>query len=61
MAMELLYRAGGLTGPEIGGIFGVDYSSVDQERRRLREKLERDQNLRLLLDRIEMRMSTLNN
>jgi putative transposase len=34
IAMELLYRAGGLKGPEIGEeIFGVDYTSVSQERR----------------------------
>ncbi len=61
IAMDLLYRAGGLRGPEIGRIFGIDYSSVSQERKRLREKLEKDREWRLLLDRIEVRMSTLKN
>jgi hypothetical protein len=53
MVMEVLYRAGGLKGPEIGRLFGVDYVSVSQERKRLRERLEKDRKLRLLMDGIE--------
>ncbi len=29
--MELLYRTGGLKGPEIGRIFGINYGAVDSE------------------------------
>lgn len=35
LVMEL-YRHERLKGPEIGAIFGVDYSTVSQERKRLR-------------------------
>jgi putative transposase len=57
MAMELLYRMGGLKGVEIGGMMGVDYSTVSQGRRRLKEKLVKDKNFSLLMDRIERRLS----
>jgi putative transposase len=53
MAMELLYRLGGLTGKEIGRIMGVGYTSVSQERRRLAERLENDQKLKRLINVIE--------
>ena len=39
ITMDLLYRAGGLSGTEIGEMMGVDYSTVSQGRKRLREKL----------------------
>ncbi|MBI5379881.1 MAG: transposase, partial [Nitrospirae bacterium] len=55
LAMELLYRRGGLRGPEVGRLFGVDYSSVSQERKRLHEKLRKHRKLQALLDRIEQR------
>ena len=42
MSMELLYRVGGLRGQEIGELFGVGYTSVSQERRRLRDRLRDD-------------------
>lgn len=42
-AMELLYRYGGLTNPEIGSLMGVDYSTVSQRRKRLCEKVEKDE------------------
>jgi hypothetical protein len=42
MSMELLYRVGGLRGQEIGELFGVGYTSVSQERRRLRGRLRDD-------------------
>ena len=53
MAMDLLYRVGGLKGREIGGMMGVGYAAVSQERRRLREKAQRDKKLRALMGRIE--------
>lgn len=53
IAMDLLYRYGGLKGEEIGKIFGVGYTSVSQERRRLAKKMQRDRKLRELIIRIE--------
>lgn len=57
MTMELLYRLGGLKGIEIGKIMRVGYTSVSQERRRLRERLQKDRKIRTLLSRIEMKLS----
>src|SRR4030042_4885641 len=57
IAMDLLYRTGGLKGAEIGKLMGVDYSTVSQERKRLREKIEKDRKLRQIVDRIERRLS----
>ena len=53
IAMELLYRLGGLKGEEIGRLMGVGYTSVSQERKRLRERLSKDRNLEALVRRIE--------
>lgn len=53
IAMELLYRVGGLKGEEIGKIMGVGYTSVSQERRRLRERLSKDRKLEALFNRIK--------
>jgi len=58
VAMELLYRVGGLKGTEIGEIMGVDYTTVSQGRKRLKEKLIKDKNLSLLMERIESKLST---
>lgn len=52
IAMELLYRIGGLKGEEIGEIMGVGYTSVSQERRRLRERLLKDKKLEALFNHI---------
>ena len=52
IAMELLYRLGGLKGEEIGEIMGVGYTSVSQERRRLLGRLSKDQKLETLFNRI---------
>jgi len=57
--MELLYRHGRLKGPEIGIIFGVDYSSVSQERKRLRERIANDPELGRLFTRFERALSSL--
>ena len=53
IAMDLLYRFGGLAGTEVGEMMGVDYSTVSQGRKRLRETLKRDKNLLRIMERIE--------
>ena len=58
IVMDLLYRAGGLKSPQNGRIFGLDYGSVSQERKRLREKLPKDRELQALMSRIENSLST---
>ncbi len=58
LAMDLLYRLGGLKGPTIGALFGVDYSTVSQERKRLRERLARNDGLDELMQRLERNLST---
>jgi putative transposase len=55
VVMELLYRVGGLSGREIGELLGVGYTSVSQERRRLRERLLKDRKLAALITRIEQK------
>ena len=41
ITMDVLYRQGGMTNPEIGKLFGVDYSAVSQERRSLRARTKK--------------------
>lgn len=55
--MDLLYRIGGIKGVEIGRIMGVDYSTVSQGRKRLREKLQKDKKLKHMVSRIERELS----
>jgi REP element-mobilizing transposase RayT len=55
--MDMLYRVGGLTGIEIGKIFEVDYSTVSQTRKRLKLKIEKDRELRKLMERMESKLS----
>ena len=43
MAMGLLYKYGGMKGGEIGQIIGLDYSTVSQGRKRLRESLKSEE------------------
>ncbi len=57
IVMDLLYRRGGMTNPEIGKMFGVDYSAVSAERRRLRARIEKDRKVRVLLQVIESNIS----
>ena len=57
IAMDLLYRFGRLTGTEIGEMMGVDYSTVSQGRKRLRETIKRDKGLLKIIERIEANMS----
>jgi hypothetical protein len=57
LVMDLLYRLGGLKGTEIGEMMGVDYSTVSQGRKRLREKLKKDKKLSALIKKIESELS----
>ena len=59
LVMDLLYRFGGLKGPEVGAIFGVDYSVVSQERKRLRKRHSQDSELKDMLRELEARLSTI--
>ena len=59
LAMDLLYRFGGLKGPAIGALFGIDYSAVSQERKRHRERVVLDPKLGELMQRVESELSTI--
>ena len=59
ITMDLLYRIGGLKGRAIADIFGVDYSTVSIVRKRLREKVKKDKNIRTLVRRLEANLSIL--
>jgi len=54
--MDLLYRLGRLTETGIGEMMGVDYSTVSQERKRLRGK-KRDKNFSEIIKKIEADLS----
>jgi putative transposase len=55
--MDVLYRIGGLSGVEIGQMFGVDYSTVSQTRKRLSLKMRDDPVLSSLISRVEGQLS----
>lgn len=55
LAMDILYRIGGLKGVEIGEMFEVDYSTVSVGRKRLRGRMQRDEVLQKIAERIEKR------
>ena len=57
IAMDLLYRVGGLSGTEIGEMMGVDYSTVSLGRKQIREKLKRDKHLSQIIKRVEAALS----
>ena len=59
--MDLLYRLGSLKGREIGNMFDIDYSTVSVSRKRLRHKMQKDNDLKRLLSRIEANLSKLKN
>ena len=46
LAMELRDRVGGLTGEEIGSLFGIGASAVSQERKRLVSRISEDETLK---------------
>jgi len=57
MTMDLLYRLAGMTNPEIGHLMGIDYSTVSQGRKRLREKLRKDKLLHVMYEKIKDELS----
>ena len=57
IAMELLYKYGGLESGEIGEMMGLDYSMVSQGRKRLTQRLKKDKELQGLMGRIDERLS----
>ena len=59
ISMTILYRYAGLNNREIGELFKVDYSTVSQSRKRLREKVEKDKRTAEQLDEIESNLSRL--
>jgi len=53
LLMEVLYRCCDITQPDIGRLVGgIDYSAVSQARKRLREKMAKDVNLKWKYDKI---------
>ena len=53
LAMELLYRHGGLSQREIGELMGIDYSSVSVGRKRFRTLAEQDKEYKKLVTGIQ--------
>jgi DNA-binding CsgD family transcriptional regulator len=53
MAMDLSYRHSIYKQKEIGAIFGVDYSTVSQNRARLKTKLKSSRKLKKQFQRIQ--------
>ena len=53
ITMDILYRYSGMTNPRIGKMMGIDYSTVSQGRKRLREKSSKDKKLKKLIMDIE--------
>jgi len=52
IVMTALYQYAGLNNREIGDLFGLDYPTVSQGRKRLRDKAEKDIKIKAILDRI---------
>ncbi len=57
IAIDMLYRFGGLKGAEVGGMMSIDYSTVSQGRKRLSEKLKKDKKLSAIMKKIESDLS----
>lgn len=53
ITMEMLYRFGGLKGEAVGRLFGVGYTAVSQERKRLHQRMQKDVELKVLYSKIE--------
>ena len=51
IAMELMYRYGGVSQPEVGKVMGdLDYTAVSREHKRLRDKIKTEKGLKVALD-----------
>jgi REP element-mobilizing transposase RayT len=61
MAMELCYRYSNCKQREIGAMFGVDYSTVSQNRVRLKTKLQKSRKLKKQYDQILGQIEKLSN
>lgn len=59
LAMDLLFRHGGLRGSEIGALFGIGYSAISQERKRLWKSEGKDTEFGNLMRRLEEKLSTM--
>ena len=57
LAMDLLYRHGGMKGRAIGELLGVDYSAVSRDRKKLRGMVANDCELRTTMQKIERHLS----
>ncbi len=57
LVMIALYKYAGLNNREIGEIFGVDFSTVSQGRKRLRDKAQKDMQVQTVVIRVENRLS----
>jgi REP element-mobilizing transposase RayT len=55
--MDLLYREGGLKNAEIGRLLEVDYSTVSQGRKTLRDRLRKDKKAKEIITCIEGKLS----
>ncbi len=61
IAMEMAYRYTGCSQEEIGEVFGVDYSTVSQNRRRLGIRLKKDGKLLESFKRVNEKLINLSN
>jgi len=57
LAMEFLYQMGELNNREIGERMGIDYSTVSVSRRRLRDRMKKDGDLRRQYAEVEKELS----
>ena len=57
IVMTALYTHAGLNNREIGELFGLDYSTVSQGRKRLREKIDKDADLKMLFQKVDRELS----
>ena len=57
LVMMALYKYSGLNNREIGDLLGVDYSTVSQGRKRLRDKSKSDPRVHEVLERLESKLS----
>jgi putative transposase len=57
LAMEVLYRYGGLKNREIGSLMGIDYSTVSIGRKRIRKKARGKSSLSNLMKEVEEKIS----
>lgn len=57
LAMDLLYRYGGMKNREIGELMGIDYSTVSQGRKKTRQKRDKDAKLNAFTISIEKELS----